>query len=95
MPLSGEKVVSGHSVHVKVARGLDQIAGNFSVLRYTVPSGSFERRIRIVLLEKGQEKEIFSKKVRAGEKIHTLIPSTGYTRVNIFLDNELVEEQDH
>ncbi len=95
VPLSGKKVVSGHSVHVKVARGLDQIAGNFSVLRYTVPSGSFERRIRIVLLEKGQEKEIFSKKVRAGEKIHTLIPSTGYTRVKIFLDNELVEEQDH
>ena len=95
VPLSGKKVVAGHSVHVKVARGLDQITGNFSILKYTVPSGTFERRIRIVLLKNGKEKEIFSKKVRVGEKVHTLIPSTGYTRVKIFLDNELVEEQDH
>ena len=95
VPFAGKKVLAGHSVHVKVARGLDQIAGNFSILRYTIPSGIFERRIRIVLLEKGKEKEIFSKKVIGGEKVHTLIPSTGYTRVKIFLDNELVEEQDH
>ena len=93
--MSGKKVVAGHSVHVKVARGLDQITGNFSILKYTVPSGTFERRIRIVLLKNGKEKEIFSKKVKVGEKVHTLIPSTGYTRVKIFLDNELVEEQDH
>lgn len=95
VPFAGKKVLAGHSVHVKVARGLDQIAGNFSILRYKVPSGMFERRIRIVLLEKGKEKEIFSKKIRGGEKVHTLIPSTGYTRVKIYLDNELVEEQDH
>ena len=63
VPLSGKKVVAGHSVHVKVARGLDQITGNFSILKYTVPSGTFERRIRIVLLKNGKEKEIFSKKV--------------------------------
>ncbi|MED5579695.1 MAG: PASTA domain-containing protein [Nitrospinota bacterium] len=95
VPLSGKKVLSGHSVHVKVARGLDQITGNFSVLRYTVPIGSYDRRIKIVLVEKGKEKEIFSKKVKSGEKVHTLVPSTGYTRVKIFLDNVLVEEQDH
>lgn len=96
VPPPGQRVVAGHRVSVEVARGADQLAGNFAVLRFRVPAGRPERQLRIELETNGTKREALSRKVRAGEEIHFLIPVKGKrTWARIYLDGQLVEEQAH
>ncbi|MFC1491477.1 PASTA domain-containing protein [Nitrospinota bacterium] len=95
IPQTGQRVLAGHRVHVDVARGSQSLEGNFSVLRYRVPPGRPVRHLRIELESKGEKKEALSREVRAGEEIHLLVPLNGRTWVRIYLDEELIEEQDH
>lgn len=95
IPQPGQRVLAGNRVHVDVARGSGQIEGNFTVLRYRVPPGRPGRQLRIELETSGKIKEALSRQVTAGEEINLLISTRGKTRARIYLDNELVEEQDH
>ncbi|MDA1001080.1 MAG: PASTA domain-containing protein [bacterium] len=96
VPLPGQRVLAGHRVSVEVARGADQLSGNFAVLRYRVPAGRPERQLRIELESNGAKREALSRKVRAGEEIHFFIPVKGKrTWARIYLDGQLVEEQAH
>ncbi|HBK78458.1 MAG TPA: hypothetical protein DDZ83_02035 [Nitrospinae bacterium] len=95
IPQSGYRVLAGQRVHVDVARGSQGLVGNFSVLRYRVPPGRPRRHLRIELESGGEKKDVLSRQVRAGEEIHILIPLKGRTWARIYLDNELIEEQDH
>ncbi|MBI3128379.1 MAG: PASTA domain-containing protein [Candidatus Tectomicrobia bacterium] len=95
IPPAGQRVLAGHRVHVDVARGGDQITGNFSVLRYRVPSGRPAQKLRIELETGGEKREVLSREVNAGEEIQIMIPSTGRTWARIYLDGQLMEEQAH
>ena len=95
VPWPGQRVLAGHRVNVDVARGSDQLVGNFSALRYKVPTGRPRRHIRIELETNGEKRESLDREVSAGEEIHQLIPLSGRTWARIFLDGVLVEEQDH
>ncbi len=95
IPPHGRRVLAGHRVHVDVARGADQIAGNFIVLRYRVPHGKPRRELRVEMESNGETREEISREVRAGEEIHLLVRVKGGARARIFLDGRLVEEQKH
>ncbi|MCY4384000.1 MAG: PASTA domain-containing protein [Nitrospinae bacterium] len=95
IPPRGRRVLAGHRVHVDVARGADQMAGNFIVLRYRVPHGKPRRALRVELESNGQTREELSREVSAGEEIHLLVRVKGEARARIFLDGRLVEEQTH
>ena len=95
VPRPGQRVLAGHRVNVEVARGSDQLVGNFSVLRYKVPTGRPRRHIRVELETNGEKQDSLDREVSAGEEIHQLIPLSGRTWARIFLDGVLVEEQDH
>lgn len=95
IPQPGQRILAGHRVHVDVARGSRQIEGNFTVLRYRVPPGRPRRQLRIELEADGETKNALSREVSAGEEIHLLISAKGRTRARIYLDDELIEEQDH
>ncbi len=95
IPPHGRRVLAGHRVHVDVARGADQIAGNFIVLRYRVPHGKPRRELRVEMESNGETREELSREVRAGEEIHLLVRVKGGARARIFLDGRLVEEQKH
>ncbi len=95
IPLPGRHVLAGHRVHVDVARGADQVAGNFIVLRYRVPGGKPQRELRVELESNGGTREELSRSVRAGEEIHLLVRVKGSARARIFLDGRLVEERAH
>ncbi len=95
IPPRGRRVLAGHRVHVDVARGADQMAGNFIVLRYRVPHGKPKRALRVELESNGQTREELSRDVSAGEEIHLLVRVKGEARARIFLDGRLVEEQTH
>ena len=51
--------------------------------------------IRVILEADGVKKDVLSREVSAGEEINLLIPAKGRTRARIYLDDELIEEQDH
>lgn len=95
LPSHGRRVLAGHHVHVDVARGADQMAGNFIVLRYRVPGGKPRRALRVELESDGVTREELSREVSAGEEIHLLVRVKGVARARIFLDGLLVEEQTH
>ena len=95
IPLPGQRVLAGHRVHVDVARGADQMAGNFIALRYRVPRGRPRRKLRVELESNGETREELSRSARAGEEIHLLVRAEGGTTARIFLDGRLVEEQTH
>ena len=95
IPPRGRRVLAGHRVHVDVARGADQMAGNFIVLRYRVPEGKPKRALRVELESNGETREELSREVSAGEEIHLLVRVKGDARARIFLDGRLVEEQTH
>ena len=95
IPPHGRRVLAGHRVHVDVARGADQMAGNFIVLRYRVPHGKPRRALRVELESSGETREELSREVSAGEEIHLLVRVKGEARARIFLDGRLVEEQTH
>ena len=95
IPPHGRRVLAGHRVHVDVARGADQITGNFIVLRYRVPHGKPRRALRVELESNGEKREALSREVSAGEEIHLLVRVKGEARARIFLDGLLVEEQTH
>ena len=95
IPPHGRRVLAGHRVHVDVARGADQIAGNFIVLRYRVPHGKPRRELRVEMESNGETREELSREVRAGEEIHLLVRVKGAAIARIFLDGRLVEEQKH
>ena len=95
IPPHGRRVLAGHRVHVDVARGADQMAGNFIVLRYRVPHGKPRRALRVELESNGEKREELSREVSAGEEIHLLVRVKGAARARIFLDGTLVEEQTH
>ncbi len=95
IPPPGQRVLAGQRVHVDVARGGDQIAGNFIVLRYRVPRGRPQRKLRVEVESNGETREKLARSVRAGEEIHLLVRVKGRTTARIFLDDRLVEEQAH
>ncbi len=95
IPPHGRRVIAGHRVHVDVARGADQITGNFIVLRYRVPYGKPRRALRVELESNGVKREELAREVSAGEEIHLLVRVKGHARARIFLDGLLVEEQTH
>lgn len=95
IPPAGQRVLAGHRVHVDVARGVDQITGNYGVLRYRVPPGKPARQLKIELETGGEKREALAREVNAGEEIQILIPSMGRTWARIYLDGQLVEEQAH
>lgn len=95
IPQTGQRVLAGQRVHVDVARGAQALVGNFSILRYRVPSGRPRRQLRVELESNGESKDVLLREVRAGEEIHLMIPVKGRTRARIYLDDELIEQQDH
>ena len=95
IPPPGRRVLAGQRVHVDVARGAEQMAGNFIVLRYRVPHGKPRRALRVELESNGETREELSRGVSAGEEIHLLVRVKGEARARIFLDGRLVEEQTH
>ena len=95
IPQVGQRVLAGQRVHADVARGSQALVGNFSVLRYRVPPGRPRRRLRVELDSEGEKKNALDREVRAGEEIHLMIPVKGKTWARIYLDDELIEEQDH
>ncbi|MEE9255591.1 MAG: PASTA domain-containing protein [bacterium] len=95
IPQTGQRVLAGHRVHVDVARGSQELVGNFSVLRYRVPPGRPLRQLRVEIESGGETKNALAREVRAGEEIHLLVPLSGKTSARIYLDDELIEEQEY
>ncbi len=95
IPPLGQRVLAGQRVHVDVARGADQMEGNFIVLRYRVPPGKPSRTLRVEVESGGETREELAREARAGEEIHLLVRVQGAARARIFLDGLLVEERMH
>jgi beta-lactam-binding protein with PASTA domain len=95
-PRAGHRVGTEDKItlHVSKEKSIQEEVGTYKVLQYTVPPGSRPRRVRIILREGREEKEIFYAKKEPGSQVELLVKTTSRTVAFIYLDDILVKE-DH
>jgi serine/threonine-protein kinase len=81
------------AVLVSGRRGAAPTAASKS-FHYELAPGGSDSQVRIVLLDKYGERELFNGLRKAGAKIDVPVQSAGGARVKIYLNGILVEEQD-
>ena len=62
--------------------------------KYELPQSGSESQVRIVIIDKYGERELFNGLRKPGTKIETPIQETGGARVKIYMNGILVEERD-
>jgi len=82
------------TLHVSKEKSIQEEVGTYKVLQYTIPPGSHPKRVRIILREGWQEREIFYEKKEPGSQVELLVKTTSQTVALIYLDDVLVKE-DH
>ncbi|MEW5800670.1 MAG: PASTA domain-containing protein [bacterium] len=94
-PESGYRVLQGEKVNLQVSkeRSIEDEIGTYRVLQYTVPYGSGRRKVRIILRDNREEKEIFHEERDAGAKIELLVKVKPHTLALIYLDGNLIQEE--
>ena len=60
----------------------------------TMPNGTTRPQVRIVIVDKYGERELFNGLRQPGSKIEVPVQAAGGARVKIYLNGILVEEQD-
>lgn len=97
VPPSGSKVVVGNTVSFVVSLGAGAAAtareGVLAPFRYVLPKAGGARMVRIVVENEAGRKDIFRQERKAGEEVRLLVSLMGETAVQVYLDDELVEER--
>lgn len=95
LPKAGYRISQKDAVSLQVSRGksIDEEIGTYTVLQYTIPSGSHPRKLRIMLQEGQEEKQILYEEKEPGDRIELLVKTTPGTVALIYLDGELVKEE--
>lgn len=68
--------------------------GSAKTFRYELPQGGSDSQVRIVLVDKYGERELFNGLRKPGSKIEVPVQTAGGARVKIYMNGILVEEQD-
>lgn len=69
-------------------------AASSKSFKYELPVGGTESQVRIVLVDRYGERELFNGLRKAGTKIEVPVQDTGSARVKIYMNGILVEERD-
>lgn len=94
-PESGFRVLQGEKVNLQVSKEksvVDEISA-YRVLQYTVPYGLNKRKVKIVLRDAQGEKEILHEEKDPGAQIELLVKATPGSRALIYLDENLIKEE--
>ncbi len=65
------------------------------IFKYELPQSGSESQVRIVVIDKYGERELFNGVRKPGTKIEVPVQETGGARVKIYMNGILVEERDH
>jgi len=95
-PGAGHKVLVGQSVELVLAKRETTPAGNvgtFTVFQHRVPQGSRARRIRIVITNAEESRQVFDEMREAGSEVRLVVKVKGETLAKVYYDGTLVEEK--
>jgi len=95
-PAAGHKVLVGQSVELVLAKRETTPAsyvGTFTVFQHRVPQGSGARRIRIVITNAEESRQIFDEMREAGSEVRLVVKVKGETLAKIYYDGIFVEEK--
>ncbi|MGA2089848.1 MAG: PASTA domain-containing protein [Endomicrobiales bacterium] len=81
-------------VYASGGAGAAPVTSNMKMFYYEIPQGGDKRAIRLVLRDDTGETEIFNGIKEPGSKLSIPIAPHGTSRVRIFMNNILVEEQE-
>lgn len=95
-PGAGHRVLQGQSVELVLAKREatpTSNVGTFTLFQYHVPPGSGARRIRIVIANAEENRQVFDEVREAGSEVRVLVRIKGETLAKIYADGVLVEEK--
>jgi len=99
-PVSGQRVITGNSVHLLVNRearkeraGLAAGLATGNLFSYRLDSGFLNRHIRVRLNTAGFTNDLFDDFVKAGEEIWLLIPTDHEATVFLYENDRLIKTQ--
>ena len=93
---AGDTVLSGDAkvtLLVSGRKGAAPVAAT-KTFKYELPQSGSESQVRIVVLDKYGERELFNGLRKPGTKIEVPLQETGGARVKIYMNGILVEERD-
>lgn len=95
---SADAVISpGDKVAVTVSGrkgGPAQTAASSKTFKYELPVGGSDSQVRVVVVDRYGERELFNGLRKPGTKIEVPVQDTGSARVKIYMNGILVEERD-
>jgi beta-lactam-binding protein with PASTA domain len=94
-PESGFRVLQGEKVNLQVSKekSIEDEISAYRVLQYTVPPGLNKRQVKIILRDAQGEKEIFHAEKDPGAQVELLLKVTPGSRALIYLDENLIKEE--
>jgi len=94
-PESGFRVLQGEKVNLQVSKekSIEDEISAYRVLQYTVPYGLNKRKVKIVLRDAQGEKVILHEEKDPGDQIEILVKVTHGSLALIYLDENLMKEE--
>ena len=99
-PVSGQRIITGSSVHLLVNREAQKQRAGFAaglatgnLFSYRLESGFLNRHIRVRLNTAGFTNDLFDDFVKAGEEIWLLIPTDHEATVFLYENDRLIKTQ--
>jgi serine/threonine-protein kinase len=63
-----------------------------TVVHVVVPEGQMDQRVRVVVIDEGGVRTVYEKVHAAGDQVDVMVTSRGYTIIQVYIDNTLVQE---
>ncbi len=63
-----------------------------TVVHVVVPQGEMDQRVRVVVIDEGGVRTVYEKVHAAGDQVDVMVTSRGYTIIQVYIDNTLIQE---
>ncbi len=95
-PTAGYKIVTGNKVGLVLSResaGSSPNTGTFAMFNYRVPQGGGASKVKIVVENESEAREVFNAVKEAGAQVQIMVRIEGETVARVYLNGELVQEK--
>jgi len=99
-PPPGFRIREGEEINLVLSQGTGTRDGEgqtqvYTLFRYTVPQYLGPKRVKIVALDDQGYRELFNQLKQPGEEVRLLLAIRGKTTIQVYLDDNLVEEKNY
>ncbi len=91
-PLPASEVTEGSAIDFSVAKGISGAVRRASV-QVTIPNGSPKQSLQIVVTDSNGRRIVYEGAHKPGEKVEKTVEGVGQVRVQVYINDKLLQEQ--